>query len=590
MKKGTLIWTFFPPLLMILITSLLLVTGFSGRAMRGFFMDRTELELENLAQVAAPRFAPLITAGDEDRIQALCRELGEISRIRFTVMLADGRVVGDSQELPAVMDDHSDRPEMMRAIAGVTGTSTRFSATLGHPRMYVAVPVTASTTGGTAFVVRTSVSLDSQGELIRGVYLKIALIGLLLALLASLTSYLLSRSLSRALGRLQAGAAGFAEGRLDQHLLVADTTEIAAVAEAMNNMAHQLGDRIRTIETQRNELQAVLASMVEGVLAIDPDEHVINMNQACARLLDQNVERALGRSIQEVGRNSELTRLAQETLTEQGPLERDMMLSSAGNRWVQVHATGLLRSDGSPLGALLVMNDITRIRRLENMRRDFVANVSHELKTPITSIKGYVETLIEAPPEDRAEFARFLTIINRQADRLDSIITDLLALSRLEKDSDNGGIDRQPASLQPLLERIVRDRADADRVQLDCPAPLQAAVNAPLFEQAVNNLLENALKYSPAASAVTITCEAAGDQVLIRVADRGCGIAAEHLPRLFERFYRVDKARSRQMGGTGLGLAIVKHIAQAHKGHVTVDSTPGEGSVFTIHLNNEVSP
>jgi two-component system phosphate regulon sensor histidine kinase PhoR len=397
--------------------------------------------------------------------------------------------------------------------------------------------------------------------------------------------------LSRSLRRLQDGAEAFTAGDLDQRLFVADTTEIAAVAEAMNHMARQLGDRIGTIESQRNELESVLSSMVEGVLAVDLQENVISLNLAGAKLLNQDQTLALGRSIQEVGRHPQLTRMAQEVLAGGGPIERDIRLGTATDRWIQIHATGLVGEGDNPIGALVVMNDITRIRRLESMRRDFVANVSHELKTPITSIKGYVETLIENPPADQVDFDRFLGIINRQADRLNSIISDLLSLSRLEF---NGGIERQSLPLGPVLERILRDlvnrRPEVEKiVTLSLDGGQRAEINLPLFEQAVSNLLDNALKYSPAGSPVTLSCGKEGDEIYIKVRDTGPGIGAEHLPRLFERFYRVDKARSRQMGGTGLGLAIVKHITQAHRGRVTVTSELGVGSTFSLILPLEAT-
>jgi two-component system phosphate regulon sensor histidine kinase PhoR len=591
-KRGTLLWTFFPPLLMILIITLILVTGFAGRSMRNFFLERTVNELENLARVSGSQFLPLVLSGDETAIQELCRNLGSTSHTRLTVILPDGRVVGDSEEVPAAMDNHRDRPEIATAFAGETGASTRFSSTLDHLRMYVAVPVSdRSAAAEPVFVMRTSVSLDFLASLIRAVYVKIILAGMALALLAGVTSYLLSRSISRALKRLQEGAEAFAAGDLEQPLLVADTTEIAAVGDAMNHMARQLSERIDTIEGQRHELETVLSSMVEGVLAVDVQENVISLNQAGAKLLNQDPKKALGRSIQEVGRHPELTAMAQEALSGGGPIERDLRLGTAADRWIQVHATGLIPEGENPIGALVVMNDITRIHNLENMRRDFVANVSHELKTPITSIKGYIETLIESPPTEAKDFDRFLGIINRQADRLDSIISDLLSLSRLEF---NGGIERQSLPLGPVLERVRRDLVNrkpeaAKSVTLYCPDKMRAEINAPLFEQAVGNLLDNALKYSPAGSEVALACEEVGDEVHITVTDNGPGIAAEHLPRLFERFYRVDKARSRQMGGTGLGLAIVKHIAQAHQGRVTVTSQLGAGSTFSLILPREAS-
>ena len=510
MRRGTLIWTLFPPLLVILVLSLALVTGFAGRSMRQFFLDRTQHELRNLAVFSGPRFQPLVAAGDEQAIQDLCRRLGDTADIRITVILPDGRVVGDSDEQPAAMDNHADRPEIAQALAGKTGSSTRFSATLDHLRMYVAVPQGgAGDRGPPLFVTRTSISLGSLAELIRGVYLKIGLAGLLLALLAGITSYLLSRSLSRALGRLQDGAEAYASGDLSQQVYVSDTTEISAVADAMNHMARQLDDRISTIDSPRTELEAVLSSMVEGVLAVDEEENLISLNEAAAELLGQDRNTALGRSIQEIGRNPDLTSLAQQVLAGGGPLEKDIRLGAATDRWIQIHATGLVQEGDLPMGALLVMNDITRIRRLENMRRDFVANVSHELKTPITSIQGYVETLIETPPTDREGAARVLEIIHRQADRLTAIITDLLSLSRLEF---NGGIELRDLPLNSVLDRVVRDLANrhpqaANDVHLDCRGTFRARINAPLIEQAVANLLDNAVKYSPAGRPITLACQ-----------------------------------------------------------------------------------
>ncbi len=585
-RRGSLLGTFFPPLAVTLIVTLVLVTGFSGRALRQFFLDRTGTELENLALVSASLFDSPVGDRDDRAVQELCRAIGKTTGTRLTVILDDGTVIGDSAEDPALMDNHAARPEIVAARQGRIGRSTRYSPTLDQRRMYVAV---ARDAAGTRYVVRTSVSLAALAAIMSDVYRKIALAGLVLTLLAGLTSYLLSRKLSRSLQQLQSGAEAFARGDLDDRLQTADTTEIACVADAMNRMASQLTDRFDTIVKQRNESEAVLSSMVEGVMAVDDREQVIGLNRAGGQLLGQDPAAVVNRSVQEVGRNSGLTRLVRDALAGHGPLEADIRLGVDQERWLQVHATGLIGADGHPIGALLVMNDVTRLRHLENMRRDFVANVSHELKTPITSIKGFVETLLEDPPDDRDEQERFLRIINKQADRLDAIITDLLALSRLEQTTGDGGLESHCQPVQPVLERVLRDLANlrpdsAARVTLNCPADLTAAINAPLIEQAVNNLLDNALKYSPDDSPVSVRCCAAGDEVAVSVTDLGPGIPAEHLPRLFERFYRVDKARSRQMGGTGLGLAICKHIAQAHRGRIAVTSDVGRGSTFTMYL------
>jgi len=281
-----------------------------------------------------------------------------------------------------------------------------------------------------------------------------------------------------------------------------------------------------------------------------------------------------------------------ETLSGQEPVEADIVLRVGGKeRFLQANGT-LLRGGGDEegaVGAVVVLNDVTRLKRLEAVRRDFVANVSHELKTPVTSIKGFAETLEDGALEDPEAARRFVRIIAGQADRLNSIIGDLLALSTLEQSEGESRLSLSEADVCDVLKVAVdvcEPRAQARNIHLsiDCATCLLGAVSPPLLEQAVVNLIDNAVKYSPEGSDVSVSLEEAADEVVISVSDHGPGISREHVARLFERFYRVDKARSRDLGGTGLGLAIVKHIAQAQGGSVSVDSTVGKGSTFRIHL------
>jgi two-component system phosphate regulon sensor histidine kinase PhoR len=595
MRRPSLLGTLLPPLLVVLVLTLVLVTGFTGRSMRGFVLDRTQHDLEKTCRLLQPQLAPLVGAGDEAGVQKVCQRVQRESGVRVTVVLPGGRVIGDGEQNPEIMDNHAGRPEITTALAGSQGTSLRYSTTLKHQRLYVAIPAVArSGANKTPFVIRSSVSMQSLSLLLRRIYGEIALIGLALLVIAGLISLLVARGLSGKLNYLRDGAEAYAGGRLDHELHVADPVELADLAHSMNLMARQLDERIRTTESQRQELAAVLASMVEGVIAVDTEENIIRMNSTAARLFGRKEGDCIGRSIQEVGHNTDLTILAQETLADYQPREKDVYLGGPGETVLEVQTSGLVGIEGEHIGALLVCNDVTRIRRLQTMRKDFVANVSHELKTPITSIKGFVETLIDNPPEEKEELDRFLGIINRQADRLGQIIGDLLALSRLERNAEIGGIEFFDLPLRPVLERVVRDFQNRQpeqggRINLDCPADLRATINAPLLEQAVGNLLDNALKYSHEGTPVLLGCVQNNGTVNINVTDQSAGIASHHLPRLFERFYRVDKARSRQMGGTGLGLAIVKHIAQAHQGQATVTSEPAVGSTFTITLPREVT-
>lgn len=367
---------------------------------------------------------------------------------------------------------------------------------------------------------------------------------------------------------------------------LADADQLYAALAAA---AAAIQGRMSILLRENQEQQAVLASMVEGVLAVDTEKRVISLNQAAARLLGTRLELVQGRLLQEGIRQAELQRFVVAALSSERPVEGCMLLHPLSDRLVQATGTPLRDGQGRVLGAVIVLNDISRLRQLENLRRDFAANVSHELKTPITSIKGFVETLLDGGLHNPHEAERFLRIVLRQADRLNAIIDDLLVLARIEKESETGDIALGPGRLLEVLQAAVHDyeAKAAERgisIKLTCDGSLYANINPALLQQAVMNLLDNAIKYSEPGASVELAGEQRNGRVLISVCDQGCGIAPEHHARLFERFYRVDKARSRKLGGTGLGLAIVKHIVLAHRGEVAVESAPGRGSTFTISL------
>lgn len=580
-RPHTLTWHILVPFLAIIVLALALITAYSSRALREKFHERTAEDLADRARLLQDDVAALLIAGDAQAIQAYCERTGAASHMRVTIIAPDGTVLGDTLERPAGMENHRDREEVVTALRQGTGRSVRYSPSLGHRRMYVAIAV------GDLGVLRTSHSLESVDQATTLVLRQIAGGGILLAVLAGLVSFGVARRIGTSLQQMQAGAERLAEGQLDTRLDIdSDDVELVSLAESFNAMADQLTDRIRTIENQRNELTSVLGSMVEGVLAVDQDEVVFGWNQASGTLLGVAAEQAMGRSIQEVVRHPELIAMTRAALAGDAPVEGDIVLSRGQERHLQVHATGLRGGDGQRLGALLVLNDVTRLHRLETVRRDFVANVSHELRTPITSIKGFVETLRENPPADPAETARFLAIVDRQAGRLQAIIDDLLILSRLEQET---GLTRTEVNFQALLAEAIdqctaRAGEESPGVTIDCAAGLTARVNGHLVEQAVINLVGNALKHSGATEPIVVRARAEDDAVVLDVTDQGRGIGPEHLPRVFERFYRVDRARSRTLGGTGLGLAIVKHIAQAHGGEVRVRSEVGRGTTFTVVL------
>ncbi|MCU0591291.1 MAG: ATP-binding protein [Desulfobacterales bacterium] len=329
--------------------------------------------------------------------------------------------------------------------------------------------------------------------------------------------------------------------------------------------------------------------MLEGVIAVSRDERILSINPAAARWFDLDPEKVRDRSIPEAIRNLAIQKFVMRSLKSRAPVEDDVVVYRNGERILNIKSSPLLDVGPEPIGILIVFNDVTQLRRLEDMRREFVANVSHEIKTPLTAIKGFVETLHHNIVETPEEARRFLAIIARHVDRLNTIIEDLLMLSRIENEGERGAIQRETTRLRDIFQnavQICRPQADEKRIRIELAGDegLEALVDPVLLEQAVVNLLDNAVKYTDTKKTVRVLAQAVNDEIQIQVQDQGIGIEDKHLPRLFERFYRVDKARSRAQGGTGLGLAIVKHIAQAHGGHITVESRLGEGSRFTIHL------
>jgi len=595
-RRPRLFWRIYATYLVVIVLCTGAVGFYAVRSARSFYVQHTESELHARAQLVREQVAAEIRTQSSEQLELLVRRLGAASGTRITLISGGqpsapvGAVLADSDSVPGEMENHNDRPEFKAALEGRTGISIRRSSTLGEDMMYVAVPLTEG--GRVIAVVRTAIPLTTVNHALVDLYRRIGLSALLVALLAAVIGLYVSRRISRQMREIKKGAERLAGGDFAHKLFVPRTEEFAAVAESLNHMAEELDDKIGTLTRERNEREAVLSSMVEGVLAVDPDERIIAVNAAAAGLIDAEPAAAEGRTVQEVLRNPDLQWVIAQTLAGQEPVEADIVMRvGSEDRYLQANGTPLHSGDDdeSPVGAVVVLNDVTRLKRLEAVRRDFVANVSHELKTPVTSIKGFAETLEDGALDDPEAARRFVRIIAGQADRLNSIIGDLLALSTLEQRENEPRLSLEEADLCDVLRvavEICEPKAQVKGVAIGvlCTSCLLTAVNPPLLEQAVVNLVDNAVKYSPSGGVVEVTLDEAPDEIVISVSDHGPGVAREHLPRLFERFYRVDKARSRDLGGTGLGLAIVKHIAQAHGGRVSVDSRIGNGSTFRIHL------
>lgn len=586
MRVKRLFWQVFPPLLLVAGVSVAAASWYAADYLRRFTLEQKGADLEAAARLAESTLASA-SQREPVTLQATCRELGIKTALRLTLILPSGKVLCDSAEEPDGMENHADRPEVRDALSGKTGRATRFSSTLGQPALYVAVPLRQA--GAIAGVVRLSVPVAAVDEAFQTIRVHLLGAAVVIILLGAAASYLISRRVVRPIEDLREGADRFARGDFGARLPVPRVVEIAALAASMNEMARQLSGRIATIQEQRNTLESILAGMAEGVVAVDAAKRVLLLNRAAAGMLGVDPATAQGRNIQELSRNLPLQAFVVRSLGAAEPVAEEIAAGEKGALLIRARGAPLHDGAGSKIGALVVLNDITQLHRLERVRRDFVANVSHELKTPVTSIAGFVETLLDGALDDRATAERFLEIIRKQAERLNAIVTDLLSLARLEQETESKRVEFEESRLCNLLSEAIeatRDRAAKKNIllELECPEDRSFPAQALLLSQAVVNLIDNAVTYSEPGARVVVRGTVSVAAITIQVLDRGIGIPREHLARLFERFYRVDKSRSRRQGGTGLGLAIVKHIAQVHGGTVSVESEPGKGSTFTITI------
>jgi len=607
------------------IAAVLLTAGPAYLVARRLYSESNEVALGDTARAIAaalPKQAIADISSDRTgELRRYARQVAAGSGLRITIVAPDGSVAADSGADPSSMDNHAGRPEIAEALRGRVATASRRSSTVGMELFYAAAPI-PGLVGGVSGALRVAADLPALEARLGPARLALALAAIAAALAALAAAALYSRQATRPIARLAAAAADYVSavppaagappGRPSRGKpsatgarrpfpafhLEEGPEEIRLLGRAFGTMAGELAERAASAEADARERRALLDGMSEAVLALDGNLAVRQANPAAATLLCLgSPEAAIGCCLLEAGRSPELEAAAREALERGERIESELALyGKEGERWYQVVASPLGRapsavdSEAEAAGLVLVLNDITRLRRLERVRSDFVANVSHELRTPIQVIKGFAESLTEGALGEPERAGRFLGIIERNAERMEAIIEDLLSLARLEQEGERE-LERRPTAVAAILAAArdsVLPKAEARqvRIELDCDSALTASLNAGLVEQALVNLLDNAVRYSPPGSTVFVTARAGegGPGAAIEVRDRGPGIPASDLPRIFERFYRVDKGRSRESGGTGLGLAIVKHVAEAHGGSVSAESWEGEGSLFRMTL------
>ena len=534
------------------------------------------------------RLGPLaaqVFAGEHDDPQRLVGELAGDTGTRVTLIALDGDVVADTHEDPAVMEDHSDRPEVVEALSAGHGVDQRVSRTLDERFSYVAhAPRGAD--GQLAGVVRLALpvaAIDSQLAAMR----RTLLLGTVVGVVAALgLGFWLTRRLAQPVEELTRAANDLREGDYDTRVAVNRRDEFGVLGDALNRLGVEVTERIQELSGEEARLRAMLAGMVEGVVAVDEQDQVAFSNAAARRLF--GVAELDGRRLWEAVRIAELDGLLAEARASDEASRRELVFGDNVGREVVLRAQAHRFRSEERIGVVVVLHDITEVRRLERIRRDFVANVSHELKTPLTSIRGYVETLLDGALEDPGHNTRFLEKIDTNVKRLNHLVLDLLSLARIEEQED--GLQLVRVDLTTLIEQAMRTHGEvAAGKDIGVEVVVEPDLGPVLADreslvQVLDNLIDNAIKYTAAGGHVTVRVAADGEHVTLEVVDTGVGIPPEDLDRIFERFYRVDKARSREVGGTGLGLSIVKHLVVAMQGDVSVESEYQRGTTFRVTL------
>jgi len=543
-------------------------------------------ELRHAEQTMAAQariLAPALAAIDAQSVTDWTSRAGAGSQARVTVIGRDGVVLADSQHDPATMDNHAGRPEVRQALAGATGSAVRHSATLDVDLCYLAVP--AAMVDKPGVILRLAVPLrqiDAAVAAVRWVVLRSVLVA---AGFALAIAYFVSRAFSQRIRRIQAFARDLVNEEYSGTLAIESDDELGSVARSLRGMAEQFRRMLGILADESARRKALLASMVEGVLAVDRDLRVTFCNSSFARAVQAREPLPERLPVVEAVRDPQLLDLLRTVISTGEPERRRLTLAAAAGRVFDVQGAPV--GQRPAMGAIAVLHDITEVERLERVRRDFVANISHELRTPLAAIRGYAETLLDGASEDPANNRKFLEVICRNTVRLGDMASDLLALSELEAERQSPPAEK--ISVREVIGtalRAVESEAVERGVDVFAGAMEDVHVMGQRFrlEHASVNLLTNAIRFNRPGGEVRVEAVAAGGEVRIRVSDTGIGIPYQELPRIFERFYCVDKARSRETGGTGLGLAIVKHVAEKMSGTVSVESRLGQGSVFTLQV------
>ena len=578
-----------------LIVSFLLLIILIMAALGSYFLwffhkyniERIASDLQTESEIAGQLLRPYMKGPMQKAgLDAVFKELATKADRRLTIIDTTGIVLADSWENPALMENHSNRPEIMAALAGQVGKATRYSTTLGEQSMYIAVPMKQDDEiTGVLRISTTLAHVEAGFNEMRNVLL---FAFLLTALLAILLSMRLARKYSAPIEEITTIASQLGKGQLDKRIHLRTGDELEVLGHTLNNLASSLDDKINEIMAEKRKLELVFENMDNAVILFDRYGRVIDANSQALSLFKFTPAMYGQHHVQVIG-TSLLDKTLKETILQNERQWLDMRLSVQGvKRVFQVFIAPTASPDDGALGVLAVFHDITALKEIEERQADFVANASHELSTPLTAIKGFAETLLDGALQNPELSKKFVSIIHEEAERMHRLVKDLLQLARVSSRDYQQQVNRIPTAIQPIAEKVIRHLApQLENKSLTAelhiePKELSIYANSDWLNQILVNLIENSVKFTPPGGKIFVTGRQEKANAIIRVHDTGIGIPAEDLPFIFDRFYRADRARTRAAGGTGLGLAIVKYMIEALGGKIEVQSNVGIGSTFTI--------
>jgi two-component system, OmpR family, phosphate regulon sensor histidine kinase PhoR len=591
--KSHLFYKILGSYLLLLLSLLLVLLFFLSRRIYENYVGWERSRLDSIARVMAQNLPVL---DQTDQLKSWVNKMGELNSCRITIIDSSGVVIADNQGNPLQMNNHANRPEFLEAMKSGQGSSIRYSHTLDKNELYYAHHISQG--GNKAIILRLAIPLQEISTAFQPTRYDLFYISLIPGLLACLLGLFFTRSLTRRISSIKDFSRNIAAGDFSAKIRMNGNDELGQLARSLNETAESMRSYVKELREERNRSNAILDGMQAGVLATDSAGHLTLVNRSLARTLGISPTGSLGRSVLEVLRNAELKRIIDHVLMEGREHTAPIEVTLDQHRTFSVVAVPLLDASTGRDGVVAVLHDVSRLIELENIRKDFVANLSHELRTPLTSIRGFADTLLDGALEDKKNNRRFVEIIRNHAIRLTNLTNDLLTLASLE--SEQVRLSPEALDWRKLVEEIVESaRPGWDHKQQAISIQLSAGLDTVQADRekmhhVLVNLLDNAIKFTPVEGQITLSAEIQqpGGRLEFHVKDTGIGIPSLDIPRIFERFYRVDKARSSELGGTGLGLSIVKHVVELHGGNVGVNSQLGHGSDFwfTLPVSREAIP